>query len=214
MKTYKLHFIRHGITSGNKEGRYVGQKDVSLCPEGIEEIQKLLNEFSYPYVEKIYTSPLSRCIETAHLIYPEFENYIVDEMKELDFGDFEGRSYKDLEGDENFKMWIQNSKEFSPPNGEKGDAFISRLLIGIEKIFKDMMDNNITSAAVFTHGGVIMSLFSAIGLPKHSMAEWMTQNACGYTVLLTPQMWMRDQSFEVYDIIPKLSENNENGFDD
>ncbi|MEG1152739.1 MAG: phosphoglycerate mutase family protein, partial [Oscillospiraceae bacterium] len=110
MKTYKLHFIRHGITSGNKEGRYVGQKDVSLCPEGIEEIQKLLNEFSYPYVEKIYTSPLSRCIETAHLIYPEFENCIVDEMKELDFGDFEGRSYKDLEGDENFKMWIQNSK--------------------------------------------------------------------------------------------------------
>ena len=34
MVTYKLHFIRHGMTDGNRTGRYVGRTDVPLCQEG------------------------------------------------------------------------------------------------------------------------------------------------------------------------------------
>lgn len=209
MKTYKLHFIRHGITTGNKDGRYVGQKDIPLCEEGIEEINKLLAEYSYPYVEKVYTSPLMRCRQTAELIYPDEQQIVVDELKELDFGDFEGKSYMDLKGEESFNKWLENSLEFAPPHGEKGEDFLNRLIMAVATIFKDMIDSGVTSAAVFTHGGVIMTLFSSIGLPQRTMSQWITQNGCGYTVLLTPQMWMRDNCFEVYDIIPKKIEDDE-----
>ena len=59
--------IRHGKTRGNLEGRYVGcRTDEPLSPEGIEE----LKQRSYPRAEWVYVSPMSRCIETAEILYP------------------------------------------------------------------------------------------------------------------------------------------------
>ena len=55
--------IRHGITQGNKEKRFVGRLDVPLAPEGEEmarETAPLL-----PEVEHLYVSPMRRCRETA-----------------------------------------------------------------------------------------------------------------------------------------------------
>ncbi len=202
MKTYKLHVIRHGMTDGNKEGYYVGSKDLPVCPEGIEELKSILNEFEYPYIEKLYTSPLQRCKDTADVIYPGMEQNIIEEMRECCFGEFEGRKFTELQNDENYIRWLGDSLNNPPPGGESADTFLDRLLNGLGKIFKDMMDNNITSAALITHGGVIMNLFAAIGLPKHSVTEWKTMNGSGYTVILTPQMWMRDNSIEIYDVIP------------
>ena len=203
MKTYKLHVIRHGMTDGNKEGYYVGSKDLPVCPEGKEELRNILKDFEYPYIEKLYTSPLQRCRDTATIIYPHMEQNVVDEMRECCFGAFEGRKFTELQNDEYYIRWLGDSLNNPPPGGESADAFLDRLLHGLGKIFRDMMDNNVTSAALITHGGVIMNLFSAVGLPKHSVTEWKTMNGSGYTVILTPQMWMRDNSIEVYDVIPK-----------
>ena len=203
MKTYKLHVIRHGMTDGNKEGYYVGSKNLPVCEEGKAELQSILNEFEYPYIEKLYTSPLQRCIDTANIIYPDMEQNVINEMRECCFGEFEGRKFTELQNDENYLRWLGDSLNNPPPGGESADAFLDRLLKGLGRIFRDMMDNNITSAALITHGGVIMNLFSAIGLPKHSVTEWKTMNGSGYTVILTPQMWMRDNSIEIYDVIPK-----------
>ena len=35
MKSYQIHFIRHGATAANREGRYVGVTDTPLSQEGI-----------------------------------------------------------------------------------------------------------------------------------------------------------------------------------
>ena len=36
MKTFKLHLIRHGLTSGNLQGLYIGSgTDIPLCDEEI-----------------------------------------------------------------------------------------------------------------------------------------------------------------------------------
>ena len=40
MKTYTVHLIRHALTQGNMEGRYIGQTDEELCREGIEQLEK------------------------------------------------------------------------------------------------------------------------------------------------------------------------------
>ena len=47
-----------------------------------------------------------------------------------------------------------------------------------------------------------MNLLAAMGLPQRSLLRWNTQPGAGYTLLLTPQMWMRDHKFEVYGQIP------------
>ena len=64
----EIVLLRHSITAGNLEGRYIGSRtDEPLCPDGIA----LLENFVYPFVERIYVSPMKRCIQTAGLIWPE-----------------------------------------------------------------------------------------------------------------------------------------------
>lgn len=60
MVTYKLHFIRHGMTDGNRTGRYVGRTDVPLCQEGRQELEALKQKYRYPEVQEVYCSPLTR----------------------------------------------------------------------------------------------------------------------------------------------------------
>ena len=36
MKTYRIHFIRHGLTDGNLEGRYIGVTDIGLSDVGAD----------------------------------------------------------------------------------------------------------------------------------------------------------------------------------
>ncbi len=209
MRSYKLHFIRHGITEGNKQGVYVGRSDVSVTEEGIQMIKMLDEKMDYPYVERIYTSPLLRCRQTADIIYPDREKIIVEGLTEIDFGEFEGRSYEELKNDKRFVNWIANSAENDLPFGESASDFLNRTTQALNDIFNNMMTEGIFDAAVFTHGGVIMNLFAALGLPQRQMSEWVTENGKGYTVLMTPQMWTRDGVFEIYDIVPKPRRDEE-----
>ena len=39
MKNYYLYLIRHGLTQGNLDGKYIGQTDLALCPDGEKETQ-------------------------------------------------------------------------------------------------------------------------------------------------------------------------------
>ena len=42
MKTFKLHLIRHGLTSGNLQGLYIGSgTDIPLCDEGRAQLAEL-----------------------------------------------------------------------------------------------------------------------------------------------------------------------------
>ena len=61
MKNYYLYLIRHGLTQGNLDGRYIGQTDLSLCPSGAQTIRDLAAQEVYPDVGKVYSSPLARC---------------------------------------------------------------------------------------------------------------------------------------------------------
>ena len=65
MKNYRLYLIRHGITSGNLEGKYIGTTDLPLCEEGEDAISSLAALDVYPKVQKVYSSPLKRCLQTA-----------------------------------------------------------------------------------------------------------------------------------------------------
>ncbi len=203
MITYKIHFIRHGITQGNMDGRYIGLTDLPLCEEGYAQLRELQEKFKYPQVDAVYTSPLSRCTETAEFLYPHREQRTWPKFAECDFGSFEGKTIEELKDDIEFEKWIGDSYHIAPPGGESGEEFTRRIISGLDDLFGEMMQEEIRSAAVITHGGVIMTLMAAAGLPKHPLNEWAVGSGMGYTILMTPQMWMRDGAFEVYSVLPE-----------
>ena len=60
MKNYTIYLIRHGITQGNLEGRYIGLTDLPLCDEGFYAVTRYAQEHLYPDVQKVYYDRLEQ----------------------------------------------------------------------------------------------------------------------------------------------------------
>lgn len=217
MRSYKLHLIRHGLTEGNLQGLYLGSgTDSPLCAQGIERLEYLRDTFDYPWVEKLYVSPMSRTIQTAEIIYPDKDYTIVSDMRECHFGEFEGRTFTELMAkDANFATWLDPKSNYCPVGGEASADFAQRVVMALDDIFMDMMKNGIHDAAVVTHGGVIAMLLTILAFPRKPTSEWTSDNGCGFTLVTTPEMWTRDKVVEVTEILPKgydFSERENNKF--
>ncbi len=201
MLTYKIHMIRHGLTQANLEGRYIGTTDLPLCEQGCASLEQLYRTSDYPAADRVYTSPLKRAVQTAEILYPNSPIEPVEKLRELDFGDFEGKTASELEHDPAFREWI-SLPGGCPPHGETVQSLRRRSVEAVSYIFGQMMEKKMLSVAVVTHGGLIMNLLAELGLPQRDAVRWTTQDGRGYTLLLTAQMWMRDRKFEVYEQIP------------
>ncbi len=197
MTNYKIFLIRHGITQGNLDGKYIGLTDMPLCDEGYAAISRMAHEEIYPDVQKVYSSPLKRCLETAEIIYPNRYIKQIDKISECDFGDFEGKTQRELESNPDYLEWIKGGMSAAAPRGESYEEFTLRCIDGLEEIFKDMMHDKISTAAVITHAGVIMTLLSGLGLPKGKPADFALNQGEGYMINMTPFLWQRGQTFEI-----------------
>lgn len=206
MITYKIHLIRTGTTQVGDRRVYTGKRDVSLSKTGIEHLEMMKSTFLYPLASVVYSSPLARCVQTAEILYPETQLIPVEELGDLDLGEFEGKGYNELKQDPDFVRWIGNSKENTPPGGEDTISFTRRIVVGIDRIFGEMMSQKLTNVAVVTHGGVIMTLLSNVGVPEMPMKHWSVDNGVGYTIIMNPQMWMREGKCEVFAHLPYLRE--------
>lgn len=202
MKSYTIHLIRHGTCEGNLQGRYIGRTESPLAIEGIREIVALKQKYRYPDAESFYASPSTRCVDTLKILYPEAEPEVILEMAECDFGDWENKTAEELKNDPRFLSWMEKGQQASPPNGESSLVFMQRVCSGFETLVKNMMYTGTTSAVLVTHGGVIMTILAAYGLPKAQMMDWMCSEGCGYSVRITPTLWSRSMVCEVYQTLP------------
>ena len=205
MKTYIINFIRHGTTKANIDGSYAGIIDIPVCKEGVEKLLYLKSEYEYPKADLLFSSPLSRCVQTCKILYPDQKVQVLENLREWNFGDWEGKTPDELLKDDRYVKWIESGRnaKFEVPNGESASTFGKRICECFEKIVYDMVSKGIKSANIFTHGGVIMTILATYAMPKAQFLDWAVDNGCGYSVLITPSLWMRDKIVEVYDRVPQ-----------
>lgn len=214
MKTYKIHLIRHGTTQGNLDGLYIGHSDMPLCKRGIDEIEQLKKEFVYPKADFVFSSPLSRCTQTAKLIYPELKPIEIDGLIEYDFGEFDGKSAEELHKKQPlFDPWLKGEPGVRPPFGESNTEFAERVCSCFCKIIDGILKTGTENAAIVTHGGVIMTLLANYALPEAEAHEWLTPAGCGYTLRLTPTLWTAGQKLEAIEEIPTSHDSGGNYYD-
>ena len=190
----ELILIRHGKTAGNLLGRYIGSRtDEPLCDEGREGLAGK----QMPEVERLYVSPMKRCVETAEILWPGFDRkkmQTVTDLRECDFGDFENKNYKELSGNGDYQAWIDSNGTLPFPNGESMDAFKSRCLEAFARIVEEVSGaeqewiasgkTGIFRAGIVVHGGTIMAILEQYGYPKAAYFDYQVKNGCGYR--LTP----------------------------
>ena len=190
----ELILIRHGKTAGNLLGRYIGSRtDEPLCDEGREGLAGK----QLPEVERLYVSPMKRCVETAEILWPGFDRkkmQKVTDLRECDFGDFENKNYKELSGNGDYQAWIDSNGTLPFPNGESMDAFKSRCLEAFARIVEEVSGaeqewiasgkTGIFRAGIVVHGGTIMAILEQYGYPRAAYFDYQVKNGCGYR--LTP----------------------------
>lgn len=209
MKSYQIHFIRHGLTNGNAQGKYIGSTDLPLNKEGRESISSLCEQYIYPGAAAFITSPMKRCTETLKIIYPDANQLPIEDLRECDFGLFEGMTAKELEKSPSFSEWISGDASVSPPDGESGEHFSTRVCSAFEQIVKGLIKTGTTSCVIMTHGGIISMLLSRYGLPKAEPVDWLCEPGHGYTVRIHPQLWDSGRVMEVCSRLPYAREDEE-----
>ncbi len=209
MTGYRLSIIRHGLTTANDKGIYLGcRTDYPLSDKGRAQLLNKTDEFEYPKVQRVYSSPMTRCTQTAEIVFPDRELKIVDNMTELDFGEFDGKSVNELIDREDYKQWLQGKSpdKRAPGGGESMEELLMRLYLGMNEIILEMMNEDLTHCAIVTHSGIVTNLISAFGLPKIDPKEIACEPGEGFEVIVTAKMWQQSQAFEVLGKIPYFRE--------
>ena len=164
--------IRHGKTQGNLEHRYIGcRTDEPLCAQGIAE----LKEKRCPAVQRVYVSPMKRCLETAAILYPGIPAETVEDFRECDFGDFENRNYAELNGRADYQAWIDSNGEMPFPGGESRAAFAARCQKAFDAICRQTDD-----CALIAHGGTLMAIMEKYAHPAGSYYDFQVGNGEGF----------------------------------
>lgn len=171
--------IRHGKTQWNIEKRYLGSSDQPLCHLGESEIKEYVQEKKYPQVEMVVASPMRRCKQTATLIYPEKTAVYITELREIFFGEFEGKTYEELKYFQGYIDWIDSQGQTNAHQGELQSEFHDRCLHGFFKAVNLAEKSHCVSLAVITHGGVMMQIMEHLA-PRGDIYHWQVKNGCGF----------------------------------
>lgn len=206
MKSYIIHFIRHGAIDETLSGKYIGTTDVPLSDKGRLDLKKLDYEYRYPGTQVVFTSPLKRCTETCRILYPELNPLSIANLSECNFGEWEGKTAEELKSDPDFEKWLAGDNSVKPPRGESNADFTRRICRMFESIVEGLMKTGTTESVIVTHGGVIMTLLAVYGLPQAKPFEWTMDNGFGYSLRVTPMLWQRDKVCEVFQTIPMEKE--------
>lgn len=122
----RLVLVRHGATKANEERRYLGKTEEALSPRARAGLQEAKALGLYPAVDCLFSSPMKRCLETAEILYPDRKPMVIPRWAEIDFGDFEGKNYSQLQGDARYQAWIDSGGRLPFPGGESREEFILR----------------------------------------------------------------------------------------
>ncbi|MDE7262884.1 MAG: histidine phosphatase family protein [Oscillospiraceae bacterium] len=168
-----VYLIRHGQTQGNLERRYIGATDQPLCEAGREALRgKRL-----PAVGAVYVSPMARCRETAAILYPDMPQEIVEDLRETDFGAFEGRTYEELKDDPAYRIWLDTAGQSAPPGGESKEEVSRRAVPAFRAI--TVRHGPEDQIALVVHGGTIMTLLEALE-ESRAFYRWQAPNGGGF----------------------------------
>ncbi|MCC8141561.1 MAG: histidine phosphatase family protein [Lachnospiraceae bacterium] len=169
--TYQIELLllRHGATGSNEEGRYLGQTDESLSDAGKQELLRKKLNLSMKQPDLLFSGPMIRCQETAKLLF-DTQPILIPEWTEMDFGDFEGKSYRELSGDPDYQAWIDSNGTLAFPGGESREEFIERSKKGLGRMLTKVREweetncpaGDLVRTAAVVHGGTIMALLSSL----------------------------------------------------
>jgi len=167
----RLVVVRHTEPAESAAGRCYGSLDVELSQAGLAHAARLGEALSGLRPAGVYTSPRIRAADAARAIGASLglEPVVVPGLRELDFGELEGRAYDDIrrERPELYRRWMEAPTTVRFPGGEGFEDLRLRSVAAMDDI--RAADPGAT-ALVVTHGGVARAVLAeALGMPDEAI---------------------------------------------
>ncbi len=154
----RLLLVRHALPDGAPKGAFLGRTDLPLSAEGRRQssaLRPLLRRFK---PGACYCSPLLRARQTTEILLDRtnISIQIDDELREIDFGQWERKTFEEVasENARAIKRWSSFEHKFAFPNGESLGGFLAR----IRRVARRLSADPTETVLVVTHGGVIRSM--------------------------------------------------------
>jgi broad specificity phosphatase PhoE len=180
MSVTSVYLLRHGETTWNAERRFQGTQNSPLSARGRHQVARLVEALRDVPVTAVYSSPLlraqetARAVATAHDVVPA----VVDDLRELEMGEWENRLLDDLALEDGARMqaWRDAPHTVRMPRGESLSDVQDRAL----RAFWDLAARHQGRAIVLlAHGGVNKTILLALlGAPLASYWRIRQSNAC------------------------------------
>ncbi|MDK8182955.1 histidine phosphatase family protein [Paenibacillus sp. UMB4589-SE434] len=215
----RLYVARHGVTRANVERRYVSRSDVPLLPEAGAALRPLRRKLAARR-PLAFASDMRRCVSTLAQVCPHgAQRAVFDErLRELDFGQWEGLTYSDLQADDHYRAWLDNMEAVVPPGGESWSSFEARTADAwqailasalvrspskgskpwvsrcskVRRTFRSPRSVPLKDILIVTHGGVVRSLYT-LAWPEASFWDMTVPTGGGYIIIA--QRWGRQWRF-------------------
>lgn len=183
----ELYIVRHGKTYWNEARLIQGWADIDLTEEGREVAVKSAEGMKGIHFDAIYSSPLKRANETAHILRGDRDlPIIIDErIKEIGFGVLEGADFLKIRGDKTsaFSQFFEAPELYkAPEGGETFEAVSERAADFMAEITQKHKDDE--RVMIVAHGAVNKAMMRYIR--KNEIKDfWMgsLQKNCGVTIV-------------------------------
>ena len=187
MKRDQLILVRHGETVYNVAGIAQGVGDSALSDRGARQVRRLAERLLSYQPDAIYSSPLQRARATAEAIaaVTGLAVQTIDELREMDYGGWEGRSFLDVrrEDEELYRRWIADA-DCPCPSGESHNDVRQRFERAMERI-------DAARAVVVTHGTAIrIGATTLMNMPVMASRHFAQDNAALNVFLWRGERWV------------------------
>jgi alpha-ribazole phosphatase len=165
----RFWLIRHGEPAEETRHRCYGSLDLGLSETGRTQMAQVAECLKSESMAAVYTSPRSRALEGARLLGAVLSCSIeiVQDLREIDFGDFEGLAYDEIAAryPDLYRQWMETPSEIQFPNGESFAAMRVRVLCAFDAIQRRREGQTV---AIVSHGGVNRILLAwALQMPDN-----------------------------------------------
>lgn len=183
----KLYLIRHGLLEEHYLTRLAGSTDALLSQEGEKQAEKLGEFLKDKDVATLYSSDLKRCKTTAEIIntYLQKELIIDKRLREIDFGEWEGKSIFELPP-------CEKDKSIKPPGGEDYIDFQKRVNEFLQELLKNGNTKSNKNLVIISHGGVcreILFLLNIISRDRYIKQDY----GCVNVLLYQENQWIGEK---------------------
>lgn len=159
----RVYLVRHGTTDWNKEEIFRGRLDCKLNETGQAEARALAEYFRDIPLQAIYSSPLSRAMETAQAVAEAKALQVVPhpEFIDIDFGEWQGLPLKEVREkySELYRLWRERPEAIHFPGGENLARVRARAWEGLQKVVRENPDK---TALILSHRVVTKVLICTV----------------------------------------------------